>query len=52
LLLLAIGGMLNDTLATLVVVAYRVLTVVGDVGFFGLALLVRLPAGGRRAHTH
>jgi hypothetical protein len=52
LLLLAIDGLLAGGGAALVVVAYRILTVLGDIGFFGLALLVRLPADGQRAHTH
>ena len=52
LLLLAVGDLLGGSLATLIVVAYRVVTVVGDIGFFALALLVRLPAGSQGAHTH
>jgi len=44
LLLLAIDGYVAGSLAALVVVAYRILTVLGDLGFFGLALLFRIPA--------
>ena len=51
LLLFAVAGMLEGSLATLVVVFYRILTLAGDVGFFGLAALVRLPVDVRGAHT-
>lgn len=51
LLLLAIGGMLDGAAAILSVVAYRVLTILGDVGFFALAVLVRLPIDVQRVHT-
>jgi uncharacterized membrane protein YbhN (UPF0104 family) len=44
LLLVAIGGMMQESLATVAVLAYRILTIVGDIGFFGIATLVRLPA--------
>jgi uncharacterized membrane protein YbhN (UPF0104 family) len=52
LLLLAIDGIIEGSLATLVVVVYRMVTIVGDIGFFGLATLVRLPVDVRSAHTH
>jgi hypothetical protein len=50
LLLLAIQPVIDGSLATLVVLAYRVVTIAGDIGFFGLAALVRLPMDVRRAH--
>lgn len=52
LLLMAVDGIVQGNLTTVAVLAYRVLTIVGDVGFFGLAMLVRLPGGVQSVHTH
>jgi hypothetical protein len=51
LLLLAIDGYVAGNLAILVVVAYRILTVLGDLGFFGLALLFRMPGAAERVQA-
>lgn len=49
LLLLAISGLLDGSHATVVVLAYRILTVMGDIGFFGFALLVPLTVNSKKS---